>query len=109
MKPRTKREVFKQAVFISPNLDSAQTRVFADAPQYSEVNDASVTAFELTLVANFEERHAGREVKMDNSKKMTVLNNPLIDQSLNEKFSPFYRLKSFLKIYPLPVFSCDQR
>jgi pimeloyl-ACP methyl ester carboxylesterase len=87
------RKFFNQAVFISPNLDSAQTRLFADASQYSDVSDNSMTAFEHTLVRNFEERHAGNEVEMEESDRMTVINNPLISQPLNEKFSPFYRLE----------------
>ena len=73
------RNFFKQAVFISPNLDSAQTRLFADASEFNDISDGTVTAFERTLVRNFEERHSGSEEEMDDSKKMTVLNNPLID------------------------------
>ena len=87
------RNFFKQAVFISPNLDSAQTRLFADAFDYSDASDGSITAFERGLVANFEERHTGTEATVDEASKMTVLNNPLIDQALNEKFSPFYQLQ----------------
>lgn len=87
------RNFFKQAVFISPNLDSAQTRLFADASDYNDATEESITAFERTLVLNFEERHTGADEEMDASEKMTILNNPLIDQSLNEKFSPFYRLE----------------
>lgn len=41
---------------------------------------------------------------MDESGKMTVLNNPLIDQSLNEKFSPFYRLDKIPKELPCLFF-----
>lgn len=98
------RGFFKQVAFISPNLDSAQTRLFADASQYSDANEGSVLGFERTLVRNFEERHTGIEERMDESGKMTVLNNPLIDQSLNERFSPFYRLDKMPKELPCLFF-----
>lgn len=57
------RGFFKQAVFISPNLDSAQTRLFADASEYNDASDGSLLAFGRTLVRNFEERHTGNEEK----------------------------------------------
>ncbi|MDB5758428.1 MAG: family peptidase [Burkholderia sp.] len=98
------RGFFKQVAFISPNLDSAQTRLFADASQYSDANEGSLLGFGRTLVRNFEERHTGNEEKMDESGKMTVLNNPLIDQSLNERFSPFYRLDKMPKDLPCLFF-----
>lgn len=98
------RGFFKQAAFISPNLDSAQTRLFADASEYNDASDGSLLAFGRTLVRNFEERHTGNEEKMDESGKMTALNNPLIDQSLNEKFSPFYRLDKIPKELPCLFF-----
>jgi pimeloyl-ACP methyl ester carboxylesterase len=98
------RNFFTQGVFISSNLDSAQTRLFADAAQFNDASDGTVRAFESVLVANFEERHAGRGVEMAASEKITVLNNPLIDQSLNEKFSPFYRLDKMPKDIPCLFF-----
>lgn len=98
------RGFFKQAVFISPNLDSAQTRLFADASFYSDANDASIAVFEGTLVGNFEARHTGNQAEMDASGKMTVLNNPLIDQLLNEEFSPYYRLDRLPKDLPCLFF-----
>lgn len=98
------RNFFKQAVFISPNLDSAETRLFADAPNYSDSNDGSIATFELELVSNFKERHTGSKVEMDDSTEMTILNNPLIDQSLNERFSPFYRLDKMPKDIPCLFF-----
>jgi hypothetical protein len=56
------------------------------------------------LVKNFKERHAGTEENLDESKKMTVVNNPLIDKALNESFSPFYRLENMPKNMPCLFF-----
>ncbi|MDB5854114.1 MAG: Peptidase prolyl oligopeptidase domain protein [Herminiimonas sp.] len=74
------RQFFKQVVFISANLDSAQTRLFADP------------VCEYSMISNFSVRHAGSAEVIGDEGKMTVTNNPLMDQSLNENFSPFYRL-----------------
>lgn len=98
------RRFFKQAAFISPNLDSAQTRLFADASQYDESTDSRLATFERTLVRNFEERHAGQEQETGHAEKMTVVNNPLINQALNEKFSPFYRLDKMPRDIPCLFF-----
>ncbi|MBK4733071.1 alpha/beta hydrolase family protein [Noviherbaspirillum pedocola] len=86
------RQFFKQAVFIAANLDSAQTRLFADASHFNDQSATSLLGFEQKLVTEFERRHAGFKDEVAEADRMTVTNNPLIDQSLNERFSPFYRL-----------------
>jgi pimeloyl-ACP methyl ester carboxylesterase len=99
------RKFFKQAVFISANLDSAQTRLFADADGYDEKNEMSLfRSFEPELLRNFNERHTGSDEEMDESARMSVINNPLIDQTLNEKFSPFYQLEKISAELPCLFF-----
>ena len=85
------RNFFSRAVFISSNLDSAQTRLFAD-PYDDRSSDALINS-KNQMLGNFTQRHAGRNEQIDDANKMTVISNPLIDQSLNEKFSPYYRLE----------------
>ena len=76
--------------------ETAEEREFfkkvADAADYNDAAPGSILAFKVALVGNFKSRHAGGHAEVQVSDEMTMLHNPLIDQSLNEKFSPFYRL-----------------
>jgi len=80
------RNFFRQVVFVSSNLDSAQTRFFT-APFR---NPPYVTDMDQVL-SDFKERHAGSA--SEGRDQITVVNNPVINQALNEKFSPYYRLE----------------
>lgn len=81
----------KSALHPALDLDSAQTRYFADS--YDDRSSDTLIASKNGMLANFRERHAGADEEIDDADQMTILNNPLIDQSMNERFSPFYRLE----------------
>jgi len=86
------RDFIKQIVFISPNLNSAHTRIF-------EMNDRlGGPTFETELQNEMARRHAGN--KSDSAGKMNFLNNPLMNKNLNEQISPFYRLEQMPKDVP---------
>jgi pimeloyl-ACP methyl ester carboxylesterase len=87
------RQFFKKAIFIAANLDSAQTRFFSDTANYNDQSHPALLASMHGITEGFKERHLGHNEELPEFEKMTETNNPLIDQSLNEKFSPFYRLE----------------
>ena len=83
------KNFFKQVVFISPNLDSAQTRLFAMNEQ-----DGGFTN-EYDLQAEMARRHAG--INSNSAGRISFSYNPLMNKNLNEEVSPFYHLEKMPK------------
>ncbi len=86
------KKFIKQVVFMSPNLDSAHTRIFEMTDELGGPN------FERDLESQMSRRHAGSS---SNSKdKINFKNNPVMNKNLNEEISPFYRLEQMPKDIP---------
>ncbi len=86
------KNFIKQVVFMSPNLDSAHTRIF-------EMSDRiGGPTFETELQSEMTRRHAGS--LSDSQGKINFLNNPAMNKELNEAISPFYRLEQMPKEIP---------
>lgn len=90
------KNFIKQIVFVSPNLDSAHTRIF-------EMRDRlGGPTFETEIQNEMARRHAGN--KSDSAGKMNFLNNPVMNKNLNAQISPFYRLEQMPKDVPCLFF-----
>lgn len=86
------KNFIKQIVFMSPNLDSAHTRIF-------EMHDRiGGPTFEVELSNEMTRRHAGE--KSASAGKIDFFNNPVMKKNLNEEISPFYRLEQMPKEIP---------
>lgn len=86
------RNFIKQIVFMSPNLDSAHTRIYEMSERIGG------PTFETELRSEMIRRHAGSE--SNSTEKLSFVNNPVMDKDLNEKISPFYRLDQMPKDIP---------
>lgn len=86
------KKFIKQVVFMSPNLDSAHTRIFEMKERIGG------GAFEVELSNEMSRRHAG--TNSDSSVKIDFINNPVMNKNLNEEISPFYRLEQIPKEIP---------
>ena len=86
------KSFFKQVVFISPNLNSAHTRIFASNEQFGGLSN------ERQLHNDMTNRHAG--ANSNSTENITFINNPVMNENLNQKISPFYRLEEMPKIIP---------
>ena len=86
------KNFIKQLVFISPNLDSAHTRIFEMKERIGG------PTFEVELQSEMARRHAGNQSQ--SSGNMSFIKNPVMDKGLNEAISPFYRLDQIPKGIP---------
>lgn len=86
------KKFIKQVVFMSPNLDSAHTRIFEMKERIGG------GAFEVELSNELSRRHAG--TNSHSSVKIDFINNPVMNKNLNEEISPFYRLEQIPKEIP---------
>ncbi len=86
------KNFIRQVVFMSPNLDSAHTRIF-------EMSDrVGGPTFESELKSEMTRRHAGE--KSNSAGKISFLNNPVMNKNINEEISPFYRIEQMPKEIP---------
>ncbi len=86
------KNFFRQVVFISPNLDSAHTRIF------SQRDEIGGPTYEVELQNELTRRHAGNN--SHSSGKISFVNNPVMNKNLNEAISPFYRRDQMPKGIP---------
>jgi alpha-beta hydrolase superfamily lysophospholipase len=86
------KKFIKQVVFMSPNLDSAHTRIFAMQEDFSK------HTFENELSREMIRRHAGENSK--SSETINFKNNPVMNKNLYENISPFYRLEQMPEEIP---------
>ena len=86
------KKFIKQVVFMSPNLDSAHTRIFEMKERIGG------PTFEVELSGEMSRRHAGN--KSNSQEKINFTNNPVMNKNLNEEISPFYRLEQMPKEIP---------
>ncbi len=86
------KKFIKQVVFMSPNLDSAHTRIFEMKERIGG------GTFEVELSNEMSRRHAG--TNSHSSVKIDFINNPVMNKNLNEEISPFYRLEQIPKEIP---------
>jgi len=86
------KNFIKQVVFMSPNLDSAHTRIFEMKDELGGPN------FDNDLKSQMSRRHAG--TNSHSLVKIDFINNPVMNKNLNEEISPFYRLEQMPKEIP---------